>query len=140
MQPGNSASRGIDPYAAVRQTAAVIPGNTFQQGLGIVHITVFGKNRLSADVCQGNNAGPVIKRFFFVGIMQNLAERYANLFEVFMIHQNAIFRVTFWGVTDGDSWKNNWPVRGRTNYPLLFNRQGQPKPAYDSAIEAANQL
>jgi endo-1,4-beta-xylanase len=43
--------------------------------------------------------------------------------------------VTFWGVTDGDSWKNNWPVFGRTDYPLLFDRAGQPKPAFDAVIQ-----
>lgn len=39
-----------------------------------------------------------------------------------------VTRVTFWGVDDGQSWLNNWPVRGRTNYPLLFGRDCQPKP------------
>jgi len=71
-------------------------------------------------------------------VQQQLAERYADLFEIYIDHQDAISRVTFWGVTDGDSWKNNWPVRGRTNYPLLFNRQGQPKPAYDSVVVITN--
>ena len=44
-------------------------------------------------------------------------------------------RVTFWGVTDRDSWLNNWPVPGRTSYPLLFDREGKPKPAFDAVIE-----
>jgi endo-1,4-beta-xylanase len=39
-------------------------------------------------------------------------------------------------VTDQTSWKNNWPVRGRTNYPLLFDRAGRPKPAFDAVIRA----
>jgi GH35 family endo-1,4-beta-xylanase len=38
---------------------------------------------------------------------------------------------------DASSWKNNWPMRGRTNYPLLFNREGEPKPAFDAVLEAA---
>jgi len=62
-------------------------------------------------------------------MQQALARRYAELFEVFVQHRNAISRVTFWGVTDGDSWLNNFPTRGRTNYPLLFDRAGKPKPA-----------
>ena len=37
---------------------------------------------------------------------------------------DVIDRVTFWGVGDGDSWLNNWPVPGRTSYPLLFDRAG----------------
>lgn len=68
-----------------------------------------------------------------------LAKRYADLFKVYLEHQDAITRVTFWGVTDGDSWKNNWPVRGRTNYPLLFDRDYQPKPAFDAVVQVAGQ-
>ena len=44
-------------------------------------------------------------------------------------------RITFWGVTDGDSWLNDFPVRGRTNYPLLFDRDGKPKPAFDAVVQ-----
>ena len=58
-----------------------------------------------------------------------LAKRYAELFQVYLKHRDAIERVTFWGVADGDSWLNNWPMKGRTNYPLLFDRYGKPKPA-----------
>jgi endo-1,4-beta-xylanase len=70
-------------------------------------------------------------------VQQALAGRYADLFGVFLRHRDAIARVTFWGVTDRDSWKNNWPVRGRTNYPLLFDRAGRPKPAFAAVLEAA---
>ncbi len=56
-------------------------------------------------------------------VQQELAKRYADLFGVFLKHRADISRVTFWGVTDGDSWKNDWPVKGRTNYPLLFDRR-----------------
>ncbi len=63
-----------------------------------------------------------------------LARRYADLFGEFVKHRGQITRVTFWGVSDGDSWLNYWPVRGRTNYPLLFDRQGRPKPAFQSVI------
>jgi endo-1,4-beta-xylanase len=66
---------------------------------------------------------------------QQLAERYAELFQIFLNHRESISRVTFWGVHDGQSWLNNWPVRGRTNYPLLFDRQGQPKPAFDAVVQ-----
>jgi len=40
-------------------------------------------------------------------------------------------------VTDRDSWLNNWPVRGRTNYPLLFDRDGRPKPAFAAVVQAS---
>jgi endo-1,4-beta-xylanase len=63
-------------------------------------------------------------------LQRSLASRYSELFEVFRRHADVIDRVTFWGVTDGDSWLNDWPVRGRTSYPLLFDRTGNPKPAF----------
>jgi len=65
------------------------------------------------------------------------AERYAALFNVYLKHRDAIDRVTLWGVSDADTWLNNWPVRGRTNYPLLFDRSGQPKEAYNAVVKAA---
>jgi endo-1,4-beta-xylanase len=70
-------------------------------------------------------------------VQQELAERYAALFGVYLKHRDGITRVTFWCVTDGDSWLNDWPVKGRTNYPLLFDRNGQPKPAFQAVIRAA---
>jgi endo-1,4-beta-xylanase len=68
-------------------------------------------------------------------VQQKLAQRYADLFAVFTKHHDHISRVTFWGVTDRDSWLNNWPVKGRTAYPLLFDRNCQPKPAFNAVIQ-----
>ena len=67
-------------------------------------------------------------------VQRALAQRYVDLFTVYLRHAGDISRVTFWGVADGDSWLNNWPVPGRTNYPLLFDRQRRPKPAFDAVI------
>jgi GH35 family endo-1,4-beta-xylanase len=64
-----------------------------------------------------------------------LAKRYAELFQVYLKHRDAIERVTFWGVEDGSSWLNNWPMKGRTNYPLLFDRYGRGKPALAAVID-----
>ena len=72
-------------------------------------------------------------------VQQALARRYADLFAAYLRHRDVIDRVTFWGVRDGDSWLNNWPIRGRTNYPLLFDRQGKPKPAFDAVIGLAQE-
>jgi endo-1,4-beta-xylanase len=70
-------------------------------------------------------------------IQQQLAKRYADLFGAYAKHCGLVTRVTFWGVTDKDSWKNDWPVKGRTNYPLLFDRDAQPKPAFNTVIQLA---
>lgn len=67
-----------------------------------------------------------------------LANRYADFFKIFVKHKDVLERVTFWGVTDKDSWLNGWPIPGRTNYPLLFDRSNKPKKAFTSVIETAN--
>ncbi len=72
-----------------------------------------------------------------VEVAQAQARRWADLFAVFVKHSDKIDRVTFWGVSDGDSWLNNWPIRGRTNYPLLFDRAGKPTLAFDAVIKTA---
>ncbi|PCJ97131.1 MAG: 1,4-beta-xylanase [Flavobacteriaceae bacterium] len=63
-----------------------------------------------------------------------LAKRYEDIFALFLKHKNVISRVTFWGVNDGDSWKNNFPAAGRTNYPLVFDRDNKGKKAYESLL------
>ncbi|WP_111642553.1 endo-1,4-beta-xylanase [Marinimicrobium alkaliphilum] len=63
-------------------------------------------------------------------IEDQLTRRYEELFTLYVKHRDKIDRVTTWGTYDGESWKNNFPVRGRTNYPLLFDRNMEPKDAY----------
>lgn len=54
--------------------------------------------------------------------------RMADFFRLFLKHHDKLTRVTLWGVCDDDSWRNGWPVPGRTDYALLFDRNGNPKP------------
>ena len=61
-----------------------------------------------------------------------------EFFGLFLKHSNIITRVTAWGVTDGDSWKNNFPVPGRVDYPLLFDRDCRPKPFVEELIGKQN--
>ena len=63
--------------------------------------------------------------------------RYLGFFKLFLKHRDVVSRVTTWGVNDGNTWKNNWPVRGRTDYPLLFDRKNQPKSVVQKIIEEA---
>jgi endo-1,4-beta-xylanase len=67
-------------------------------------------------------------------VERQVAERWAERFRVFHQRRDVIDRVTFWGVHDGMSWKNNYPVPGRTNYPLLFGRDRKAKPAFDAVV------
>ncbi|MCU4162756.1 endo-1,4-beta-xylanase [Carboxylicivirga caseinilyticus] len=67
-------------------------------------------------------------------------QRYLDFFKLFIKHQDKISRVTLWGVTDNDTWKNDWPIKGRTDYPLLFDRNYQPKTIVNEIIkEVASQ-
>ena len=67
-------------------------------------------------------------------VQQLLTDRYAELFTIFYRNRDKIDRVTFWGVHDGMSWKNGYPVPRRTNYPLLYDRNKQAKPALDALL------
>ena len=70
-------------------------------------------------------------------IQKQLAERYAEIFRLFVKHADKIDRVTFWGVHDGHSWRNDWPMRGRHDHALLFDRQFKPKSAFEAVLETA---
>jgi len=61
-------------------------------------------------------------------------KRYKEFFDLFLKHSDKISRITLWGVQDGQSWKNNFPVPGRTDYPLLFDRGYQPKSLIKSLL------
>jgi endo-1,4-beta-xylanase len=70
-------------------------------------------------------------------LQTRLAERWAAIFKIFNKHEDKISRITFWGLHDGLSWKNNFPIQGRTDYALLFDRSLKPKKAYDAVIATA---
>lgn len=67
-------------------------------------------------------------------VQQELTDRYAEIFRIFYEKRDKIDRVTFWGVHDGMSWKNGYPVPRRTNYPLPFNRNKEAKPLVDTLL------
>ncbi len=81
------------------------------------------------------SAGPSAANPYAGGLpddqQQQLAKRYADIFGVIVKHPAWISRVTFWGLSDRDSWLN----RGRANYPLLWDRQRQPKPAFQAVVD-----
>lgn len=67
-------------------------------------------------------------------IEAQLTARYREFFTLCLKHRAIIDRVSLWGVHDGENWKNGFPVKGRTNYPLLFDRHLNPKPAYHELL------
>jgi endo-1,4-beta-xylanase len=68
-------------------------------------------------------------------ILQRQAEQYAQLFRLFRKHADVIARVSFWNLHDGQSWLNDFPWK-RVNHPLLFDREGKPKPAFEAVVRA----
>lgn len=113
--------------------------------LGVkVHITELDVDVLprpsrdtSAEVSRSVAANPALNPYtngLPDSVQERLAHRYVELFAAYRRHPGVVGRVTFWGVTDADSWLNDWPIRGRTSYPLLFGHSGIPKLAFDRVI------
>ncbi|MFN4144766.1 MAG: endo-1,4-beta-xylanase [Runella sp.] len=60
---------------------------------------------------------------------------YRMIFEVFRRYRQHITSVTFWNLSDQRSWLDNFPVRGRKDFPLLFDQNHQPKKAYWAVVD-----
>ena len=102
------------------------------RGLNVMY-TELDINLLPA---AGRGADPAVANPYANGLpdekQQQLARRYGDIFRLILTHRDRITRVTFWGLSDADSWLN----RGRMNYPLLWDRQRQPKPAFQAVVDA----
>ncbi|WP_025764609.1 endo-1,4-beta-xylanase [Dyadobacter tibetensis] len=91
----------------------------------------------TADISQNYAQDPKMNPYregLPQAIQMAQAKRYEDIFKIFIKHKEKISRVTFWGAHDGQSWLNGWPIKNRTNYPLLHDRDLMPKPAYTSIL------
>ncbi|MGH2563746.1 MAG: endo-1,4-beta-xylanase, partial [Ginsengibacter sp.] len=61
---------------------------------------------------------------------QKQADQFKKIFKIFREHKNIITGVTFWNVSDRNTWFDHYPVPGRKNYPLLFDTSLQRKKVY----------
>jgi GH35 family endo-1,4-beta-xylanase len=61
--------------------------------------------------------------------LQAQADAYARLFTIFIKHQDAVERVTFWGLSDRRTWRFG-------QHPLIFDSHNQRKPAYAAIVDA----
>ena len=66
---------------------------------------------------------------------QRQLEVYKMAFELFRKYRNSISGVTFWNISDRHSWLDDFPVKGRKDYPLLFDKALQPKKAYWEVVK-----
>lgn len=65
---------------------------------------------------------------------QKQLEVYNMCFELFRKYKDHITSVTFWNISDRGSWLDNFPVRGRKDYPLLFDKDLKRKKVYESVV------
>ncbi len=72
------------------------------------------------------------------GMPAEIAERWNcrmdSVTDILLRHSDVISRVTAWGTHDGMSWKNNFPMKGRVEYPLLFDRDYNLKPFMENRL------
>lgn len=66
---------------------------------------------------------------------QQQMEVYKMCFELFRKHKEHISSVTFWNISDRRSWLDNFPVRDRKDYPLLFDQNLEPKKVYEEVVK-----
>ena len=62
-------------------------------------------------------------------------DEYKMCFELFRKYKNVISGVTFWNISDRHSWLDNFPVRGRKDHPLLFDKDLKPKKVFEEVVK-----
>lgn len=70
-------------------------------------------------------------------VQQEWNKRVLDMFGLFLKYNDVVDRVTLWGLNDASSWLNNFPIRGRKDYPLLFDRNNQPKSVVADMVKMA---
>jgi len=70
-------------------------------------------------------------------VQEKWNKRMLDMFGLFLKYEDVIDRVTVWGVTDNGTWLNGFPIRGRMDYPMLFDRNNKRKSIVDEMIKLA---
>jgi endo-1,4-beta-xylanase len=98
---------------------------------------------VGAEVSQNFEGSPYMNPYpqgLPDSMQMKLAKGYSDLFKLFIKYKSNIERVTFWGVNDGQSWLNGWPIKNRTNYPLFFDRDFKPKLAFHRVMALVKRM
>ena len=125
------------PYEALEKTLIALRGIGMKVVVSELDIDVIPRGRWWAD---GNKHRAEMAKInpYADGcppeVLARQAEQYARLFRLFRKYDDVIARVSFWNLHDGQSWLNDFPWK-RVNHPLLFDRQAQPKPAFDAVVK-----
>ena len=133
-----------------REVAARTPADLAQQQRDLVEARLWGLDLTEIQRARQLMAGPRgafsvanISPVEVLGIHARTPaerDRYAELFRLFYRKRDKIDRVTLWGVHDGLSWKNGYPVPDRTNYPLLYDRNCQSKTALEAVLNVPREM
>ena len=70
-------------------------------------------------------------------VQEQQAERYREFFDMFRAHGDVITSVTTWGIADDNTWLSEFDS-GRQDFPLLFDAQQRPKPAFWAVVDFCN--
>ena len=128
-----------DPDAADRldRAVAAYAAEGVRVMITELDVDVLPRRVLGADVAARERGGADPYREILPPEVAEAQSRlYGRLFRVILKHPREVTRVTFWGTHDGASWLNFWPVAGRTNHPLLWDRAFRPKPALGAVMDA----
>jgi endo-1,4-beta-xylanase len=129
------------PFADLEATLVAMRGLGIKVVVSELDIDVIPRGRWWADA--GKHRDELSKLNPYADgcppdILQRQAEQYGQLFRLFSQYSDVIARVSFWNLHDGQSWLNEFPWK-RVNHPLLFDRAGQPKPAFAAVLAALQQ-
>jgi endo-1,4-beta-xylanase len=125
------------PYEAIEKTLVALKATGLKVVVSELDIDVIPRSRWWAD--NNSHRAEMAKLDPYAqgcppDVLARQAEQYAQLFRLFRKYQDIILRVSFWDLHDGQSWLNDFPWK-RVNHPLLFDRQGQPKPAFAAVLK-----
>ena len=124
--PVEQISAGIDRFAAME----IKPGKKIMVQVCELDISIFSNAKEEARELE--LPANIVKIR-----LKDLAQTYRTYFDMFeqKYKEGKLDMVLVWGIADEHSWLNSHPFRGREDYPLLFDRNHQPKEAYRALIK-----
>lgn len=78
------------------------------------------------------------KKALPASVQKKADDFWVDFFRMLMRNKENVLRVGFWCFNDANSWRNDFPVRGRTDYATLFSRDNTPKPTVKKLVELVN--
>lgn len=99
----------------------------------VLHVTELDMSMFAFDDRRTDLTAPTAE------MLEKQAELYEQLFAVYREYRAHIGSVTFWGAADDYTWLSDFPVRGRRNWPMLFDEKHQPKEAFRRVMRTAGQ-